>query len=299
MDGVYLGQSPALNYHLFDIERVEVLRGPQGPLFGKDTVAGAVHLVSKKPLEKFESKVDLELGDYDYLLTRAILNTPMGKDKCYARLSVSHTERDGFYTNVVNGKKLDGGHTNTFRAQIRNDISDSAEFTASFDGIFSEKDVVLGDALTDTFAMGTNTESPGKYDVSYNIMPDEKNDQYGISGILDVGIGDNATLTGISAYRHTKIQSKIDLDYSSNDFGTAQIDDRYRQYSQEIRLHSELETRLDYILGLYYVRQNARTRRKIIVGKDIFRLGDPRLLPGNDIPNSVSAIPKTEPPLAV
>ena len=290
LDGVYLGQSPALNHHLFDLEQVEVLRGPQGTIFGKNTIAGAIHLITQKPKDEFESKVFLEAGNDDYHLIQATLNTPVVKDKCFARLSASHTERDGLYTNLFDGKDLDGGHTNAIRAQIRTDVSDRGEFTASFDGVFSERDVVLGDALTDTFAMSLNMESPGKYDVNYNVMPDEKNDQYGISGTIEYEVGNNTLLTGIGAYRHTAIRSRIDLDYSSNDFAIGDVDDRYRQFSQEIRLNSTLGTGLGAVWGLYYVRQDARTHRNITFGSDILMIGDPRLFSGNDVPNDGEVI---------
>ena len=99
LDGVYLGQGPALNQDLVDLEQIEVLRGPQGTLFGKNTVAGAVNMISIKPTQEFEGSVTANVFNYDGLELKGMINFPMG-DIVSARVSVSHRERDGFVENV-------------------------------------------------------------------------------------------------------------------------------------------------------------------------------------------------------
>lgn len=99
LDGVYLGQSPALNQDLLDLERVEVLRGPQGTLFGKNTVAGAISLISRKPDENLSADVTANVFNYNGLELRGIVNIP-ASDSVSTRISVSHRERDGYITNV-------------------------------------------------------------------------------------------------------------------------------------------------------------------------------------------------------
>jgi len=99
LDGVYLGQSPAFNQDLINLERVEVLRGPQGTLFGKNTVAGAINMVSTKPGQEFEANVSANVFNYDGLELKADANFPLG-EKFSARVSVSDRKRDGYITNV-------------------------------------------------------------------------------------------------------------------------------------------------------------------------------------------------------
>jgi len=107
LDGVYLGQGPALNQDLVDLEQIEVLRGPQGTLFGKNTVAGAVNMISVKPTQEFEGSVTANVFNYDGLELKGMINIPMG-DIVSARISLSHRERDGFVKNVYEPNHVPG-----------------------------------------------------------------------------------------------------------------------------------------------------------------------------------------------
>jgi iron complex outermembrane receptor protein len=99
LDGVYLGQGPALNQDLVDLEQIEVLRGPQGTLFGKNTVAGAINMISTKPSDQFEGNVTANVYNMDGLELKAMINIPMG-DTVAARISYSDRTRDGFIKNI-------------------------------------------------------------------------------------------------------------------------------------------------------------------------------------------------------
>jgi iron complex outermembrane receptor protein len=99
LDGVYLGQGPALNQDLVDLEQIEILRGPQGTLFGKNTVAGAISMISTKPSQEFEGSVTANVFNYDGLELKGVVNFPMG-DIVSARISYSTRTRDGYVKNV-------------------------------------------------------------------------------------------------------------------------------------------------------------------------------------------------------
>jgi len=99
LDGVYLGQGPALNQDLVDLKQIEVLRGPQGTLFGKNTVAGAISMISVKPGPEFEADATVNVGNMDFVELRGMVNIPFG-DTVSARLYVSDRSRDGYVKNV-------------------------------------------------------------------------------------------------------------------------------------------------------------------------------------------------------
>jgi iron complex outermembrane receptor protein len=99
LDGVYLGQGPALNQDLVDLDRIEVLRGPQGTLFGNNTVAGAVSMISVKPDSEFSADVTANVANYNGLELKGVVNIPFS-ETVSGRISVSHRERDGFVSNV-------------------------------------------------------------------------------------------------------------------------------------------------------------------------------------------------------
>ena len=101
LDGVYVGQSPSVNQDLVDLERIEVLRGPQGTLFGKNAIAGAISMVSKKPEADFSAKASVNVFNYDGLELKAAANIPLG-DKAAARIYLSDRQQDGFISNTWN-----------------------------------------------------------------------------------------------------------------------------------------------------------------------------------------------------
>ncbi len=144
VDGVYMGQSPAVNQELLDLERVEVLRGPQGMLFGKNTVAGAVSLVTKKPEDRFFGKASANLGNYNLRTFQGMLNVPIS-DKVAAKVSVSKTDRDGYIDNITTGNKLDSKDVLAYRAQMRIQPSDQLDINLAVDGLKADNKILAGE----------------------------------------------------------------------------------------------------------------------------------------------------------
>ncbi len=105
LDGVYLGQGPALNQDLVDLEQVEVLRGPQGTLFGKNTVAGAINMISVKPGPEFTADVTANAMNYSGLELKAVVNIPLS-ETVSARISYSDRSRDGYVKNIYDPSHL-------------------------------------------------------------------------------------------------------------------------------------------------------------------------------------------------
>ena len=108
VDGMFAGRSAASNQSTLDIERIEVLRGPQGTLFGKTTVAGAISMTTRKPPEELSGSVELEVGNYDYISLTGMINGVLVEDRLFAKLMVSDKQRDGYKTNNFTGDDLNG-----------------------------------------------------------------------------------------------------------------------------------------------------------------------------------------------
>ena len=118
VDGVYLGRSVGAVLDIVDVDRIEVLRGPQGTLFGRNTIGGAISLSSKKPGEEFGGKVDVKYGTDDRFNVRGTVNIPFG-DKFFARLSAATFIQDGYVTRVVDGKDLGDQDVVALRGVLR------------------------------------------------------------------------------------------------------------------------------------------------------------------------------------
>ncbi len=126
MDGVFIASPFSLQTDFIDVERIEVLRGPQGTLFGQNSTGGAVNVISKKPTtDEFYGYADVTLGDYDLNKYRTSVNIPV-RDNIATRFSLTSTKRSGFSTNVVTGQDLDDANNISFRSDWIIELNDSS-----------------------------------------------------------------------------------------------------------------------------------------------------------------------------
>ena len=139
LDGIYVASPFALQTDFLGLERIEVLRGPQGTLFGQNSTGGAINVVSKAPaIDEFYGTADLTLGNYDLVRARTALNIPMG-DKVAARLSLQSNEHEGFTDNVVNGQDLDDSDRISARVGVL--IQGSDNFSINLTAQYFDEDV--------------------------------------------------------------------------------------------------------------------------------------------------------------
>lgn len=132
VDGVYLGRSVGGVLDLLDLERVEILRGPQGTLFGKNTIGGAVSLTSKQPNDEFSGKADIKLGTDDRINVRGTLNIPLS-DNFFTRVSLASFNQDGYVDRVFDGKDLGDDDTVAGKIAARWIVNDDVDVDFSFD----------------------------------------------------------------------------------------------------------------------------------------------------------------------
>ena len=119
LDGSYIARITGANLNLIDIERVEILRGPQGTLFGRNTIGGAINIVPNKPEKEFGGYVELLAGNYDRVALTGVFNAPVLGQTGAVRLAAQHTEHDGFARTVVLDRDLSDDNTDFVRAQFR------------------------------------------------------------------------------------------------------------------------------------------------------------------------------------
>jgi len=300
LDGVYLGQGPSVNQDLVDLERVEVLRGPQGTLFGKNTVAGAVSLVSKKPSGEFEGKATINVGNFNALEAKLNVDIPLS-DTVAAKIAFSSRTRDGYIKNVyqegtlpttintvVGGvpvfgiplpfpietsnppnttDKLNNQDTQSYRAQLRFQPNDNMDINIAFDGLKSSRMPVLGVPLTGTFGdVPYHFADVANNEVNWSFQGNESRDISGVNVNVDYDFGNDFALRSITASRDTKIQYGNDTDYTPLDYLWLDYRDDYSQFTQEFQLISPDDADFKYVLGVYYYDQAATTQRDAIAG---------------------------------
>ncbi|KGE03324.1 TonB-dependent receptor [Pseudohaliea rubra] len=283
VDGVYMGQSLAQNLDILDLDRVEVVRGPQGTQFGRNTVAGAINMITTKPTDEFELELLGEVGNYDSYRVGAIVNLPLS-DSLAARVSVIDHARDGLVDNITTGTDHNERDGTTLRGQLawrgeRVDVTLAADYTES------DRVSFFGEAVTDWSGSVPTTEAPGRFAIANNVDNYEEREIWGTSLNVDVALGDYS-FTSITAYRDNSIDRGQDTDHSSQDLLRVVYPDAYEQLTQEFQLFSPDTGRLKYVAGLYFYREEATSTRRAIVGRDIgtvFQVLAPPLAPAGPL----------------
>lgn len=268
LDGVYLGQSPAVNQGLVDLDRVEVLRGPQGTLFGKNTVAGAVNLISKKPSDEQELEVGINVGNYNNREYQMRGNLPLS-DTTAMSLSLNKTERDGYIENLFNGDEVNERDATSGRVHLRSDMTDKLSVNIAADYMTQDRNGFNGEPLTTIFAGGYPTAGNDKYEMYQNRTVPEDKEIWGTSATIDYDLDSGFSFKSITAYRYTDMIYGTDVDFTEFDLINTAYQDTYKQLTQEFQLTSPADSALSYVLGLYYYTQDSDTERYALAGNDI------------------------------
>jgi iron complex outermembrane receptor protein len=274
LDEVFLGQGVGAAVDLFDLQQVEVLRGPQGTLFGRNAIGGAVSYTTARPTNEFEARLEAEAGNYDYYRIGGVISGPIAKDRVMGRLAVLKNERGGTSTNLLTGEKVNTQGSWSARGQLLFDISDKTEWLLTADYkeidqkplIFETLSYTPGttfDAVGGAFGITLNAD-PFDRKVLSDISPVETAELWGASSTFKTSIG-GVDLINITSYREHDYYSRTDTDRSELSWiydGDPETADRF---SNELRL-SWTSGALDWILGAYYYSQNTANLSYIEVG---------------------------------
>jgi len=268
LDGVYLGQSQALNMPLFDIAQVEVLRGPQGHLFGRNTVSGAVNITTEAPSPVFDSKLRAVAGNRDTYEFYGNVTGPLS-EQVAGKLAVAYESRDGYTRNRFNGADLDDLQRFSSRGQLNFQVSDKLTIDVYGDYSDTDEKSLVGEPITGFFDRVVPGVPLGKREVSFNTTPFINVTLYGGSVNLDYRLDNGHTVTAISGYRDTQQRRQNDTDYSAFDILHINFNDDFQQFSQELRIASPDDSRLRYVAGLYYLNEDADSARRASIGQDM------------------------------
>lgn len=256
LDGVYLGRNMAYDVDMAGVERVEILRGPQGTLFGKNTIGGLMNVISKRPSQQFEGNVQAEVGNMNLRRLRGSVNLPIAQDLVAARLSVQKVDRDGYVTNLTGGP--DGGSIDDLssRAQILFTPVERFEVSLSLDYLESDNIGYTSEVIASKSTVPElGDDTPFTYHP--NQVPVERKWDKGAALTAEYEFGSGHTLTSISGARRTRTSWVLDGDATALDFYTENLHDQQELLSQELRLASPGGGTLDYVLGLYYYDEDA------------------------------------------
>ncbi|MFN3214350.1 MAG: TonB-dependent receptor [Henriciella sp.] len=260
IDGVYRSRAAAQIGDLPSIERVEVLRGPQSTLFGKNASAGVVSVVTRKPSDTFGGNVEASFGNYNLQRYKGYVTGPIADGLSFS-LGGGINQRDGTATEIVTGADVNQRDRWNLRGQLMFEPTENQEWRiiADIDEI-DEVCCVVTNIVDDAAnravveSLGGQIASPGdafSREVALNRLPVNTVENRGISlhGEIDF---DGFTLSTITAYRENDAFQDYDIDFSSADLASLRDDVALETFTQEVRLTSNGDGALDWMVGGFY-----------------------------------------------
>lgn len=274
VDGVYYARPAATTLDFVDISQIEVLRGPQGTLFGKNTTSGAFNITSRAPSFRNEATAELSYGNFGFIQAKASVSGGI-TDRIAARVSFSGTHRNGLIDHVGTGKSINSLNNLGARAQILFKASEKLDIT-----LIADVNSQRPDGFAQVLAGVVTTQRPafrqfeniiadlGYKPVSYNAFDrkidhntpwNSDNDLGGVSLNFDAKIG-KGTLTATTAYRYWNWGPSNDRDFTGlSVLSLSQAPSKHNQWSQEFRYAGNLSKKLSGVIGLYGLSQNLVT----------------------------------------
>ncbi len=258
-DEVFIASRSAQLFQMFDLQRVEVLRGPQGTLYGKNTTGGAINFVSRKPDDTFAVDGALTLGRFNQFDAEVGVTLPIVEGKLTSRVAAVTNNRGGTTLNEYTGKKVNSRDDWAARALFRFTPNDNMEWLLNVHGGVSRGDgsyyhskgvIPTGDGRKGDI-LGY-VENPDWYTLSSDLPRAFENiNNIGVTLTGNIDFSD-VTLTSITAYDKTDYATHEDSDGSPNSVVDVIYRDHSKQFSQELRLSSSKDQPFQWIFGLYY-----------------------------------------------
>jgi iron complex outermembrane receptor protein len=268
VDGVYRSRSAAQITDLPDIQRIEVLRGPQSTLFGKNASAGVVSIITQKPKFTFGGNVEASYGNYNAFVLKGVVTGPLSETVA-ASLAAGYNRRDGYILNPVTGGKINDRDRWFIRGQLLFQPSDGlsvrliGDYSKVKEVCCAAESVKIGartGILTNPLGIGGKVNNPadpfgGLFFANFD--PTNSVENYGLSGQIDYEVGP-MTVTSITAYRESKTLANFDTDFTSADLLRGANIGRLnvKTFTQELRLQANFVDRINVLLGGFYFHEN-------------------------------------------
>lgn len=293
LDGIYMGRGAGTNFDMFDLERIEVLKGPQGALFGRNAIGGAISVVTSKPSQESQGKVSLTVGNEGTLRYQGLVSGGLAENLA-GKLVVNHREHDGFVRNTLLNKDVQDEDYSSVRGQLlwTNDQSEwllSADYMEDDRGDIGRAPIVNGnfDYVGTAAALGA-----GRFGTTASPTDGFNNREAGgisLQGDINFGKGKLTTITGVRSVETDWEMPSVGaplgggFDLAAGVFGADVIDDIEEEidtFSQELRWTSDLDGNFNYVAGLYYFTEDTDRQEQFRIDSNSVATG--QVVVGNE-----------------
>lgn len=262
VDGVYMGRTTAFNQETFDIERVEFLRGPQGTLFGKNSIAGAVSVTTREPSKVFTASGSVDLGSLNQRRLAAYVSSPLGSPSALGSLSVYSGKRDGYVSNAATGTRLGDEDAAAVRGKVLLRPAKGLDVTLAVDHLDDKSVAASSKILTGYGAIAGS----GDYDSNVDLPTSARRKVQGVGATVGYDLGNGLALTSITSVRKLLSRRTSDTDGGPLNIVASAVDNDQKQWSQELRIATTTPQTVEYVAGLYYYRQEVSSSSRSTFG---------------------------------
>lgn len=274
IDGVYRSRAAASIGDLPNIERVEVLRGPQSTLFGKNASAGVVSVVTSKPSYEFGGNAEVSFGNFNLRRGKGYVTGPISDNLAFS-LGGSINQRDGTATNLVDGADLNTRDRWNIRGELLLEPTDNQEWRLILDADEIDEvccvasNLVEGPTADIIRIIGGDVDNatPFNRGIFINGTPNNTLENKGVSLQGDIEF-DGFTLTTITSYRETDVANNYDIDFTSANLATLDEAQELETFTQEIRFTSNGDGDFDWMVGGYFFDESAVVNNQLLYGTD-------------------------------
>ncbi|MFT3756924.1 MAG: TonB-dependent receptor [Pseudoxanthomonas sp.] len=272
VDDVYYSRINGALFSLFDVQQVEVLRGPQGTLYGKNSTGGAIKLTTKNPFDDNGGAVELTAGDYGRMEGRIYAGGKLS-DTVAASFAGAYITNDGYVDNAAGGDKFNDDQTSAFRAKVAFAPSENFRATLSVDRTHQNAALTMGRPMADLrqtdLLFGVVVLHPGETgdwdreaQTSFAPGQGQKLTHTGASLAMEWDLGQNWLLKSISSVRELNTNSYIDIDASKYEMGDVLVALDQSQKSQEFQLHYDNGSNFHATFGAYYMKEHVPSHQE-------------------------------------
>lgn len=267
VDGVFISRSIAALSSFYDVQQVEVLRGPQGTLYGRNATGGSINITTAKPTQEPSGYLRVTAGNYARLTTEGAISGAIVPDVLAARIAFQTQDHDGYGRNLVTGTRIDDLNTRAIRGSLRFTPSDRLTIDVAAD-YFRQSDRsgayhffggggfdISGNPIVPTGLQAGGTVPTNIRDISNDADPSNNVKFWGVSGKISYELSDAVQLSSLTAFRRTDYTTLADLDSTSARLTPTTQFERDKQFSQEFQLSGRTD-RLNWLLGFYYFHEN-------------------------------------------
>ncbi|WP_156677962.1 TonB-dependent receptor [Sphingomonas profundi] len=290
VDGVFIGTNTGAYLDFFDISSIEILRGPQGTLFGRNTIGGVINIQRTKPTGEFGGKFEASYGRFNTWAGRGVLNAPIVPDVLAAKLFYFHNESDGYYRNAMTGRRTGASNNENFGGSLL--FTPSSDFASLLTLEKQVQDFVpVNSNISKTGELFCLLEPANECDRNtttdlYTVFVSPTSSHYTAPAVTwqnDLDL-DFTKLTSITSYRSAKEQQTQDFDSSSVDIYYSNRRQKFHQVSQELRAAGKFTDNFDYVIGGYFYS----SRYELLQRTRITLFAPPRITEQNTIGHSQS-----------